>query len=269
MLIAGLRNAEWVTVAVVALWGAWPTGHAHAFSDPTRYMAATKEGGGGGRWFTGSSADGYGCDVCHDGGTPANLSVTGLPLQGFMPGVSYEISLSWPASVQHLVLIAEFTDEHRQGAGTIALPRPDAMMPSERCGMELGGFPATQVSDAEPGRKLVSVIDCGAKSTRFLWTAPTTPQGTLWFNAGFVTSNVDAAASGDGVTMVSRALLGPGASLDARKIAQGCSVSSGGGRSSQLGLFVLLLWAGALGLWRVRTHGRSHDVTSTRDQELA
>ena len=33
-----------------------------AFSDPTSYAAEVLTGGGG-RWFTGSSADGFGCEV--------------------------------------------------------------------------------------------------------------------------------------------------------------------------------------------------------------
>jgi hypothetical protein len=41
----------------------------HAFSDPARFGKYPEEegglGGGGGRFFTGSPADGYGCSVCH------------------------------------------------------------------------------------------------------------------------------------------------------------------------------------------------------------
>jgi hypothetical protein len=173
------------------------------------------------------------------------------------------VFLSWPASVEHFALIAELTDENRHGAGTIALPRPDAMMPFERCGMDLGGFPAAQLNEADAGRKLVSVIDCGAKSARFQWTAPTVAQGTLWFNAGFVTSNVDASASGDGVTMVRRPLFAAGTSLPTRAVAQGCDVSSRPRRCSWLEMLALLLPAIAMRWW-LRTRGRCHDVLSAR-----
>ncbi|MEE9384391.1 MAG: hypothetical protein V3V08_13385 [Nannocystaceae bacterium] len=45
-----------------------------AFSEPSSYADPTPEGGGGGRWFTGSVADRYTCDVCH-GSAPLDLAV--------------------------------------------------------------------------------------------------------------------------------------------------------------------------------------------------
>jgi hypothetical protein len=210
---------------------------ARAFSDPQAYSDPVDLGGGAGRWFTGSSADGYGCDVCHSGAAGADLTISGLPIGGFALGKSYEITLSWPLSVPHLALMAEFSDEQRHGAGTLELPRPDALKPDELCGADLAGQLAAQIHDADGGRHLVSVIDCGARKLRFQWTAPPTAAGPIWFNVGFVSSNQDGTPLGDGVTLVRRPLPAAGHSLPARVIAQGCSTSPVRGT----GWFALLL----------------------------
>lgn len=72
---------------------------AAAYSTPEAYAERTVAGGGGGRWFTGSPAEGYGCNVCHSGapGQPKfPLYVAGLPLSGYQLGTRQEIVLSWP-----------------------------------------------------------------------------------------------------------------------------------------------------------------------------
>jgi hypothetical protein len=238
---------------VLCLWLCAVPAIAFAYSDPTLYAEPTDIGGGGGRWFTGSSADGYGCDVCHTGGSGPDLSIIGLPTDGFMPGQHYEISIAWPEKAQ-LALIAEFTDEQRHGAGTVTLPRPEATKEVERCALDEGGQLPTGLFAAESGRNLFSVIDCGAKSTRFRWTAPTTAGGPVWFNLGFVASNEDAMPGGDGVTMVRHALHAAGAVLDTRPIAQGCSVVIGArtARGSREGWAGFMLVAGVFGLVRSR-----------------
>src|SRR5262245_18116365 len=92
---------------------------ARAFSDPLSYADSVDVGGGAGRWFTGSVADGFGCDVCHEGGAPVDLTIRGLPTDGFVPGLAYEVNVSWPASLENAALIAELLDEQRHAAGTI------------------------------------------------------------------------------------------------------------------------------------------------------
>ena len=199
---------------------------ANAYSDPFYYTEPTETGGGGGRWFTGSSADGYGCEVCHQGKAGAALAISGVPLDGFVPGGGYEIAITWPPEEQHLALIAELTDELRQGAGTLTLPRPEAFKPAELCADEgLTGFPASEVHEVEPGRQLVSVIDCGARTVRFLWTAPALAQSPVWLNVGFVASDGDGAPSNDRVTMVRRPIPIAGQKLATRMVAKGgCGV---------------------------------------------
>lgn len=219
-----------------------PTTHASAFSDPLAYMDPAEAGGGGGRWFTGSSADGYACDVCHSGGPTADLGASGLPLDGYMAGESYEVSLTWPPQVGSLALIAELTDEQRHGAGTLALPREDALGVDELCAPEEGAAPAAELHPADLERTLLSVVDCGAKLVRFQWTAPPGATGTVWFNVGFVSGDEDATPLGDGVTLVRRSLQPAGHSTGTRPIAQGCAIQPGTPRSSgafAVGVFVL------------------------------
>jgi hypothetical protein len=212
--------------ALYALATAFPAA-AHAFSDPLSYDQPPDLGGGGGRWFTGSSADGYGCEVCHQGGKPAELTVTGLPIDGFVPGSAYEVTVNWPLGTEHISLIAELMDEQRVTAGTVALPRPDALHPPELCSGDQMGFPASRVHESEAGRELLSVIDCGALSVRFQWTAPAVVAGPIWFNLGFVAGDGDASPFGDGVTMVRHPLTVMGKSAGTRAVAEGsCAVAA-------------------------------------------
>jgi hypothetical protein len=221
-------------------------GRARAFSDPLSYGDQALIGGGGGRWFTGSSADGFGCEVCHSGGTVADLSIGGLPFDGFTPGTSYEITIAWPASAEHVALIAELTDEARMGVGALSLPRPEATPEAERCGGELLGAPSSALHVAESGRQLVSVIDCGAQRLRFQWTVPAIAPEAVWLHVGFATSNEDTTPAGDGVTMARRVMLQRGSSRQAQVLAKGCAVtrvtSAAAGALLPVLLLSLLLW---------------------------
>jgi hypothetical protein len=220
---------------------------ARAYSDPTIYQEDALAGGGGGRYFTGSSADGFGCDVCHEGGEVVDLSITGLPLEGFEPGTAYEIAIAWPASAEHVALVAELTDEARMGVGTLELPRPDATPEPERCSGELLGAPSSALHGATSGRQLVSVIDCGARMLRFRWTAPAIAPDSVWFHVGFITTDEDTTPQGDGVTMARHVLpragtTSAGEPRPTRVIAQGCSATHAQrDRRSALALLCLLV----------------------------
>jgi hypothetical protein len=91
-------------------------------------------GGGAGRYFTGSPADGYSCEVCHS--SPSNYSFPlvqkGLPLDGYVPREPYRIELSSPAATAAYTtalsqglnpattLVAEFVAQDGGPAGTIS-----------------------------------------------------------------------------------------------------------------------------------------------------
>jgi MYXO-CTERM domain-containing protein len=233
VLKLGMANLGPIAIGMALLCVA-PAKHVYAYSNPEFYGTEVAMGGGGGRWFTGSSADGYGCDVCHTGGTGTDLAIAGLPVDGYTPGGRYQITIRWPAGAQ-LALVAEFTDELAQGVGAIDLPNPMSFQPYELCSIEEGsGEAPVGLFEAAGNRKLFTVIDCGAQATRFRWTAPATASGPLWFNLGFVSSNEDAGPTGDGVTLVRRSLRAAGAASAPRVVAQsGCSVSPAGSRAGR------------------------------------
>lgn len=110
---------------------------AHAFSDPTLYGTYPEQengiGAGGGRFFTGSPADGYSCGVCHTS-YPAYsfpLAITGLPKNGYIPGEDYVIKIAWPEAAAQAVaskakgnrpmtsIVAEFLSEGGGSSGTL------------------------------------------------------------------------------------------------------------------------------------------------------
>lgn len=114
-----------------------PLSAARAFSDPTYYGKYPTEiwGGGGGRFFTGSPADGYDCSVCHTS-TPTYsfpLNVTSLPVDGYVAGKEYKVKVSWPiaanserASIAQgnhplTLMTAELLAENGSSSGTLQL----------------------------------------------------------------------------------------------------------------------------------------------------
>lgn len=228
------------------------TGVARAYSDPFVYPEPATQGGGGGRWFTGSPADGYGCDVCHQGGAPAELEIGGLPAGGYTPGANYEVVVSWPFTAEHVALVAEFSDENGLGAGGISPPAMETITPAELC--VDGAFPIQPLSDNATGRNFVTIVDCGARMTRFRWTAPTAAASTpptagvagggapagaaapapvlggpppkVWFNLGFVLSNADTRPEGDGVTLVAYPMAPLGQAQETQIVAQGCALAA-------------------------------------------
>lgn len=98
-------------------------------ADPTAQL-----GGGGGRYFTGSPADGFDCSVCHTSNPPYSFPIEqkGLPIDGYVPGKPYtQITLSWPQATQKeqealstgkkplIALMAEFVSEDGGNAGKL------------------------------------------------------------------------------------------------------------------------------------------------------
>ena len=238
---AGGQRARLVLCALLS--AAWPA-RAGAFSSPTTYDLTTQEAGGGGRWFTGSPAD--------QGGQPAELSVTGLPIDGYVPGMAYAITVTWPPALEDLALVAEFTDEQRKSAGMLALPRVDAYTPPDLCAPDEGGSPATDLYQSSDGRTMIGLVDCGAHVSRFQWTAPAIAAGKVWFNAGFVVSNGDAAPTGDGVTLAARVLAPVGSAAQRMVTASGCNaLGTGGVSGAALWLLPLVLFGLGRRGWRV------------------
>lgn len=125
------------------------TSRAHAFNNTSDYgkspMGGNVDqlGGGAGRYFTGSPADGYSCENCHS--APAVYSfpiqLTGLPQDGYVPGQQYKIEISSPIANAQLAqalangktpaasLTAEFVAEDGGPAGTIEFVNESDRMP--------------------------------------------------------------------------------------------------------------------------------------------
>jgi hypothetical protein len=242
-----------------------------AYSSFADYVRPIQAGGGGGRLFTGTPADGYGCDVCHRGAQGAPLEVLGLPEEGYVPGQSYEITLRWPPTTPHVALMAELTDLRGLPAGTTALVSYGAWQEVEKCE---NGFPAADVCrlggagdgccrDLDPmrdacslpdGRSVLWMLDCGSKLARLTWTAPAAATGDVWFSTQMVTSDLQNDAVGDGVTALRRRIRPAGASPHVNAAVGDCAVArvegAGPGRRTGLGFVASSM---ALLAWRRRS----------------
>ncbi len=254
-----VARARQMALAVsFAGFGAGLPASARAFSEPRSYYDSASEGGGGGRWFTGSPAEGYGCSACHTGGPPEPLHIEGLPGDGYVPGASYDLRIAWPefaARAQILAqtpgvpgasmgLVAEFVTETGLGAGTIEIAAATAATPGERCTFppDVRASQLYSVKSGEPveeqetrceaneleERCVLAVSDCGAQELRFRWTAPASWQRSIWFSTGFVATEVSSdTPEADAVT--ERALpLHPAASQSERyesRLDGGCSTT--------------------------------------------
>jgi hypothetical protein len=266
LVAAGLSSWCWVGSVRVAL----------AFSEPSSYSDEANQGGGGGRWFTGSPADGYGCDVCHTG-APSQpnypLYAAGFPEGGYVPGQTYELQLSWPEfAAQDLAvramkgveptsmgLVAEFVSESGIGSGVVEVPRKGAedaalcIFPPKGVSAEVHGIsPGEKVSESSRceskslgERCVLAVHSCGAQEVRFSWTAPAQYQDVVWFSAGFVaTDHLSANPTGDSVALFSTQLFTASSNVRGYESVLeggGCSISARSLNDDASGLFAIAL----------------------------
>ena len=265
-----LRHA-YALCALVA-WVLQPSA-AHAYSSFADYARSIQEGGGGGKFFTGTPADGYTCDVCHSGAEAKTLDVVGLPESGYVPGQSYELWFRWTAAaaaandtVPRVALMAELTDTQGTTAGTLALVPYAQWTADEKCAED--AFPAADVcrAGAAPGccrdldptrdacsfpgeRSLFWMLECGARAARVTWTAPSQPVD-VWFSASMLSSNAGNDVLGDGVTLLRRRLVPQGKSIERTGALGNCQVQRVGATSC--GWLWALVGAAALGCTRRR-----------------
>ncbi|MDD9934827.1 MAG: hypothetical protein OXT09_14555 [Myxococcales bacterium] len=153
--MVGIRAAAWIAAVGLAL--ALARTPALAYSTPDAYAERPSAGGGGGRWFTGSPAEGYGCSVCHSSEATQRqypLYVAGLPLDGYALATTQEVVLSWPEfaaawstlrrdptmppppsqPTPAVGMIAELVAESGKGSGIIEIDADNAS-PLELCEM--------------------------------------------------------------------------------------------------------------------------------------
>lgn len=200
-----------------------------AFSDPSLFGEPAQHGGGGGRYFTGSSRDGFGCSVCHRGGTEPRVTVEGLP-DRFVPGTRYEVTLRWDEPDVSHALQLELSDPAGRHAN-LDVAAPDDLPAASRCEGEADGVPAVYLVELEE-RRILGVQDCGASEVSFSFTAPDEPE--LQFSAGIVRSDSSATADGDGVLELRWTIPQEG-----QDSGEGCSVGSRGAAPSWSVLVVI------------------------------
>ncbi len=195
---------------------------AQAFSDKTLFAADVSTGGGGGRYFTGSRADGYACSVCHEGAPAPDIVIDGLP-EKLEPGTRYELVLHWDRPEVPVALQLELATP--TGAQPSVEVTPAAMLPAEsRCESRADGLPAVYTFDVGM-RRVVGVEGCGASSVAVSFVATGEP---IDLAIAAVRSDASETAAGDG-TFERRITLGQ------RVVASGsggCSTSDGRGNDS-------------------------------------
>jgi hypothetical protein len=246
---------------------------AHAYQDPMRFIAGVDTGGAGGRFFTGSPADAYTCKVCHTGGKPVHLQISGLPVDGYVPGQAYRISLTWPAGLKAVGADFEITDGAGRPFGQLAMANRDDLGMADQC--MATGLPDTFVLPVESSQRMIAAtVACGGGRATVDWIAPTPGTdadsarigSTAHFNGSLVSSNSDGKVDGDDVTDFSRSIgLAQQKAPIARKVSGSCSTTSGVRASPshsglQLGSIALAL---ALGVRRRVRRARKGD-RSTR-----
>ncbi|MEY4577032.1 MAG: hypothetical protein RL701_1735, partial [Pseudomonadota bacterium] len=199
---------------------------AQAYSDPAQFAQPVLEAGGGGRFYTGSLAEGYSCDSCHHGAQAPNIVVSGLP-QRYVPRATYELQVGWQATLEHAAATLELTDALGQGAGSLALPQIDQYTHEEQCTPVGQGILAAQLYAADDQRTIAAAPDCGASALRVQWTAPERSLGPIWLSVAVLSSNHDGDFTGDGVTQWAQPIPAFGGSVPDSLLTAGCRVAAG------------------------------------------
>jgi hypothetical protein len=224
-----------------------------AFSDPASFGLGPYAAGGGGRFFTGSPADGFTCKVCHEGGPEPKLSVAGVPLTSYRPGAQYEIVVIWPLTVEKFAAVVELTDLQGRVAGSVRLPPASEIQAPEFCAPASDAILAATLQDVPLGRQVINVPDCGSQRLRFLWTAPTADVGPVWFAGSSVWSDGEGDVYHDGVTDFGHVIASPSSSALASSTSAGCSLLAASPHGHSACCVLGLLGASA---WLRRTRRR-------------
>lgn len=181
------------------------SGRAAAFSDYELFPADPLLSGGGGRFFTGSPVDGFGCSVCHSGGLEPQVVFQGLPAGEYVPGTIYDVEVTWSDPQRPHALALEFVTALGQAAGQLTPLEPSDA--SERCAGDASGEPPTHISHVA-GRTILTLDDCGASRLRFRFAAPADP--SLVFAASVVRSDLSQTPEGDGTFELRQVLVRQG-----------------------------------------------------------
>jgi hypothetical protein len=179
-------------------------GTALAFRNPELFRGSAIGGGGGGKYFTLSRAEGYGCAVCHSQGEPVSVQVRNLPKTGFIPGAQYRITVDWPDDQPSVALNLELTDFDGAPFGQVIAPDPLTLSPADLCPQSEAPSAGQTVEQDASGRRVLLIAECGQAQTSFDWIAPSAPaQG--YFSGSITFSNRNGKLTGDSVVDLSAA----------------------------------------------------------------
>jgi hypothetical protein len=227
-----------LVVALVAI-----ASPAHAYLDPARFDAPAIDGGAGGRSFTGAPRDGYGCSVCHRGGTPPAVEITGIPDEGWDPGRTYELVVAMPEGVRSAGAAIEIADQEGDAVGTLALVPVAEQQAADQCARDpLRGLAATAIVPV-PDRLIARTTVCGAERARVRWTAPAEPVTGVRVFAAMVASDDSGDPSGDGASVTARPLRARGApDVEGAVLSARCSAAAGGPFAGSVPLVAASAW---------------------------
>jgi hypothetical protein len=229
----------WIAAGVLA---SVPVFRAAAYQSPTRFIAPAVEGGGGGRFFSGSPADSLTCDVCHGDKPSARLDILGLPEGGYEYGRAYRVIVDWDDTLESVALNLEVTDAQGHAFGTLTAAPMQQLTPADLC--RSTGLPDVVVGSGE--RQLALVTACGGHQASLVWEAPAgvamDGSSEAWFSGSLVAADTDGTVRGDGVTNIQR-VLGPARAETpvASDLRADCSVRPSARASNKVTGFLLSL----------------------------
>lgn len=174
---------------------------ARAYSAPGLYAGSPSgEGGGGGRYFTGSRRDGYVCSVCHVGGAGPTVTLDGAPVGAYEPGAVYTFDLRVdPGELTRVALTGEVVDGEGAGIGRLSLAPKDLLTDEERCA---GGGHGGALFETADGRHVAALQDCLATRLRVQWHAPEAGHGPAFVHVAAIAADGEGTPENDGVTLV-------------------------------------------------------------------
>jgi hypothetical protein len=243
-------------LCAIVLLAALTPDRALAFSDYEVFgLAPLEGGGGGGRYFTTSPIDGYGCGVCHTGGIEPVVQIFGLPETGYVPGAAYDIVLTWLFSQIPHSLNLEIVNAAGQAAGTISVPTE--LEAADRCAVAPNDPAAHLIEEAAP-RQILWMNACGSSRLRFRFVAPADPEIT--FAASIVRSDMSEKPEGDGVLEIRRVLSQSGSAPQSSSCSAPRSAASAAGLPAWLGVAAL-----AFVLLALRVRKASRSLRKSRD----
>ena len=197
---------------------------AHAYRNPERFGASVDDGGGGGKYFTLSRAEGYGCAVCHSQGSPVPVDIRNLPRTGYIPSQTYRITVDWPDDMPSVALNVEMTDYSGAPFGQLIAPDPSTLAAADLCRESDSPSAGQTIPNDATGRRVLLVAECGQAQTTFDWIAPAAPaQG--YFSTSIIFTNRDGKLNGDHVVDVSENLGIQGVMQPATSLFQGCGIA--------------------------------------------